>query len=43
MGRLPDFIIIGAMKSGTTSLHYYLDISPGNIHVKSKIAGFLQQ
>lgn len=23
--RLPDFIIVGAMKSGTTSLHYMLD------------------
>lgn len=23
--RLPDFIIIGAAKAGTTSLHYYLD------------------
>lgn len=23
-GNLPDFIIIGAMKGGTTSLHYYL-------------------
>ena len=22
---LPDFIVIGAMKSGTTSLHYYCD------------------
>lgn len=27
-GRLPDFIVIGAMKSGTTSLHGYLDDHP---------------
>ncbi|NCR23380.1 MAG: sulfotransferase domain-containing protein [Microcystis aeruginosa L111-01] len=27
-GTLPDFIIIGAMKSGTTSLHYYLNCHP---------------
>jgi hypothetical protein len=25
---LPDFIVIGAMKSGTTSLHRYLDLHP---------------
>lgn len=25
---LPNLIIIGAMKSGTTSLHYYLDLHP---------------
>jgi hypothetical protein len=27
-GRLPDFVIIGAMKSGTSSLHEYLDLLP---------------
>jgi hypothetical protein len=27
-GTLPDFIIIGAMKGGTTSLHYYLNCHP---------------
>lgn len=27
-GRLPDFIIIGAMKSGTSSLYFYLDQHP---------------
>lgn len=27
-GRLPNLIIIGAMKSGTTSLHHYLDLHP---------------
>ena len=26
--RLPDFFLIGAMKSGTSSLHYYLDQHP---------------
>lgn len=26
--KLPSFIIIGAMKSGTTSLHHYLDAHP---------------
>lgn len=28
MGRLPDIIVIGAMKAGTTSLHSYLDKHP---------------
>lgn len=27
-GRLPDFIIIGAPKAGTTSLHFYLSLHP---------------
>jgi hypothetical protein len=27
-GNLPDFIIIGAARSGTTSLHHYLNIHP---------------
>lgn len=27
-GSLPDFIIMGAAKCGTTSLHYYLDLHP---------------
>jgi Sulfotransferase domain len=26
--RLPDFVVIGAMKSGTTSLHHYLSLHP---------------
>lgn len=29
MPRLPDFMIIGASKAGTTSMHYYLDQHPG--------------
>ncbi|MBO8151777.1 MAG: sulfotransferase [Candidatus Marinimicrobia bacterium] len=28
MGRLADFLIVGAAKSGTTSLHYYLGQHP---------------
>lgn len=31
-GRLPDFVVIGAPKAGTSSLHYYLSFHPG-IHV----------
>lgn len=27
-GTLPNLVIIGAMKSGTTSLHYYLNLHP---------------
>jgi hypothetical protein len=27
-GRLPDFIVIGATKAGTTSLNYYLSLHP---------------
>jgi hypothetical protein len=27
-GRLPDFLIIGAAKSGTTSLAFYLSLHP---------------
>src|SRR5687768_16419575 len=26
---LPDFVVIGAQKAGTTSLHYYLSEHPG--------------
>jgi len=32
--RLPDFIIIGAAKAGTTTLHHYLDLNP-NIYMSS--------
>lgn len=28
MGRLPDFLVIGALKAGTTSLHFYLKQHP---------------
>lgn len=31
-GRLPDFVVIGTMKGGTTSLHYYLSQHP-DIHM----------
>src|SRR5687768_12473294 len=27
-GNIPDFIIVGAQKAGTTSLHYYLKQHP---------------
>lgn len=27
-GRLPDFLVIGAAKSGTSSLHFYLSLHP---------------
>lgn len=27
-GRLPNLVIIGAAKCGTTSLHYYLSLHP---------------
>ena len=29
MTRLPDFVLIGAMKSGTTTLHRQLSLQPG--------------
>lgn len=35
-GRLPDFLIIGAMKSGTTSLHDYLGLHPDIFTSKTK-------
>lgn len=35
-GRLPDFMIIGAMKSGTTSLHAYLGKHPDIFMSKTK-------
>lgn len=28
LSRMPTFLVIGAGKSGTTSLHYYLDQHP---------------
>ncbi|MEB3168798.1 MAG: sulfotransferase [Synechococcaceae cyanobacterium] len=27
-GRLPDFLVVGSMKCGTTSLHHYLSLHP---------------
>lgn len=33
-GRLPDFVVIGTMKGGTTSLHYYLSQHP-DIHMSA--------
>lgn len=31
-GRLPDFIVVGSAKCGTTSLHHYLSLHP-DVHV----------
>jgi hypothetical protein len=31
-GRLPDFLIVGATKTGTTSLDFYLSLHP-EIHM----------
>ena len=31
-GRLPDFIVVGATKAGTTSLDFYLSLHP-DIHM----------
>ena len=33
---LPDFVVVGAMKSGTTSLHYYLSLHPDITMSKEK-------
>lgn len=32
--KLPDFLIVGAAKSGTTSLHYYLMFVLADIYKK---------
>ena len=39
-GKLPDFILIGAMKAGTTSLHYYLGLHPQISASKEKELNF---
>ncbi len=39
-GRVPDFIIIGTMKAGTTSLHYYLDQHPSIAMPREKELNF---
>ncbi len=38
---LPDFLIIGAMKCGTTSLFHYLQQHPGIIESSTKEVNFL--
>jgi len=38
---LPDFVVIGAMKAGTTSLHHYLDAHPGICMSSRKDTTFL--
>ena len=32
--KLPDFIIVGAAKSGTTSLYNYLNQHPSSLYVE---------
>jgi hypothetical protein len=39
-GRLPNFIVIGAAKRGTTSLHYYLSLHPEIFMSRVKEARF---
>jgi sulfotransferase family protein len=39
-GRLPNLLVIGAMKCGTTSLHYYLDQHPDIAMSKVKEINF---
>ncbi len=39
-GRLPNLLVIGAMKSGTTSLHDYLDLHPDIYMFKPKEVHF---
>ncbi len=41
--KLPDFLIIGAMKSGTTSLYYLLQQHPGICAASTKEVGFLDR
>lgn len=38
--RLPDFLIVGAMKAGTTTLHYYLSKHPGISAARKKEPSF---
>jgi len=40
MKKLPNLIIIGAMKSGTTSLYYYLNLHPEIFMSKTKVLDF---
>jgi hypothetical protein len=42
-GRLPDFVVIGAMKAGTTSLHEWLDAQPEVWGVPVKEPHFFSQ
>lgn len=39
-GRLPDFLVIGAAKAGTTSLHFYLSLHPEIFMATPKEARF---
>jgi hypothetical protein len=42
-GSLPDFLIIGAQKCGTTSLYYYLSQHPNIIPSKNKEVGYFDR
>src|SRR5918992_395849 len=42
-GRLPDFLVIGAMKAGTTSLHHYLAAHPQVFMPKVKELDFFTE
>lgn len=42
-GNSPDFLIVGAQKAGTTSLHYYLNQHPKLIGSKPKEVGFFSR
>jgi Sulfotransferase domain len=42
-GRLPDFLVIGAMKAGTTSLHHYLGAHPQVFMPKVKELDFFTE
>ena len=42
-GRLPDFLVIGAMKAGTTTLHAYLARHPGIFTGRTKEPGFFSR
>ena len=39
--RLPDFLIVGAMKSGTTTLYEHLDSQSGCVYVDAQGTEFL--
>jgi len=43
LGRLPNFIVIGAMKAGTTGLHHYLGLHPQISMSKEKELDFFVQ
>lgn len=42
VGHLPNFVVIGAAKAGTTSLHFYLEQHPGVFMAEKKELHFFQ-